>query len=115
MNFYLVKIVFISEVQGFNTKKQYEEKLLCLKAMDKKDAYLKTVEYAQKEEIDFINAHHHNIQWKFEGVTYISKINDINHLIELYSEVKEEYSDIDTLIIKQQASRINSQIFQKQE
>ncbi len=88
MDFYIAKLVFLIEVLNENIKDQYEEKLIGLNAASQEQAYIKCVGLASKDEAEFINENRHHIRWKLLGITYLSRIDDLNAQAELFSEIR---------------------------
>ncbi len=109
MNFYIAKLVFRIEVLNEPLKDQYEEKLIWIKAADLKQAYIKSIELAGKDEIEFINANHHHIRWKLAGITHLSQTGSLNDDMELFSEIKEAYTENETHILQRRAEDISKQ------
>jgi hypothetical protein len=100
MNFYIAKMVFRIEVDREDDIRQFEEKIILVKAPDSKKAFEKTISMGLKEESEFVNANGHLIRWKLEGITHISKLMNISEETEIFSELKDDYSDEQTDIIR---------------
>ncbi len=97
---YIAKIVFCIEVLNVDRKMQFEEKLITIQATDLRSAYMRAVADARLSEIEFINANQHRIRWKLLGITHICPMANTNESTELYSEIKEEYTESERYAIK---------------
>ena len=107
MNFYIAKIVFGIEVNKESYSRQFEEKLVLIKDLDIKKAYKKALVLGSREESEFVNQNGHLIRWKMEGISHISKLMNISEETEIFSELKDDYSEEQARILKHRIAIIS--------
>jgi hypothetical protein len=109
MNTYIAKLVFQIEVLNEKRKDQYEEKLMIVKAHDKELAYIKSLDIAYKSETEFINANQHRLRWNFIGITHLFPISELSENSELFSEIKENYTENEIEVLSGRVHYISNQ------
>jgi hypothetical protein len=108
-NTYIAKLVFQIEVLNEKRKDQYEEKLMIVKAHDKELAYIKSLDIAYKSETEFINANHHHLRWSFIGITHLFPVSELSENSELFSEIKESYTETEIKVLSERVNYISNQ------
>jgi hypothetical protein len=109
MHTYIAKLVFRIEVLNEKHRNQYEEKFIAVKAHDTELAYIKSIELAYQSETEFINENRHHLRWSFIGITHLFPIGELSENSELFSEIKENYTENETRVLAERIHYISNQ------
>lgn len=90
---YLSTIVYRIDVHKKSSLHHYEEKTLLIDAFDICDAYQSSFGFGKSGESSFVNCDGLRVDWVFEGVKNLHKVEIGNEPVEILSELKEGYNE----------------------
>ena len=107
---FVTKVLYRISVLNHHVKDQFEEQTLLLNAADEAEAWMLSMEQGKAREQSFMNANRHIMDWKLEGVANITKIEWPSGDHELFSEIRDDYTDDQQQSMLQRIQNIKSRL-----
>lgn len=105
---FVTRVLYRISVLNHQVKDQFEEQTLLLRAAGETEAWLLSMEQGKARESSFMNANRHVMDWKLEGVTNIVKVEWPSDSHELFSEIRDDYTDDQQQSLLQRIQNIKS-------
>lgn len=107
---FVTKVLYRISVLNHQVKDQFEEQTLLLNAADETEAWLLSMEQGKARENSFMNANRHVMDWKLEGVTNVIKVEWPSDSQELFSEIKDDYTEDQQQSLLQRIQNIKNRL-----
>ena len=88
MNWYIAKLVF--QIINNSETQQFDEQLRLIQASDYSEAFANAEAIGAKEEDDFLNSDNQRVVWKFQAITHLFEITNLENGAELCSQIIEK-------------------------
>lgn len=107
MHHFISKLQFRIKISSESLANQFEEMTVLIIANSKPEALAKAIAIGHENEDEFINHNQNKVYWKFEGVTHLFQIPEPNHGSILFSELRDDYTEDQMLVLQQRISQHN--------
>lgn len=107
---FVVRVLYRISVLNHQVKDQFEEQTLLLSAADETEAWLLSMEQGKARENSFMNANRHVMDWRLEGITNISRVDWPSDSHELFSEIRDDYTEEQQQSLLQRIQNIKSKL-----
>lgn len=105
MQYFTSKLQFSIKIIAESLANQFEEMTVLIIANNKQEAYDKAMLLGKSNEDEFVNNNHNKVLWQFEGITHLFQIPEPNHGTILFSELKDDYSEDQLLVLRQRITQ----------
>lgn len=106
-NWYLVKLIYCIDVNFGSNKKQFDEQLRLLEAINYTEAIIKAKMFGVKNEFEINQPNANHVKWSFIDILEIKQLDNFTDGIELCSKIDEqEESDNFIAFIKAKAKNL---------
>ena len=88
MNWYIAKLVF--QIINKSETHQFDEQLRLIEAVNEYEAIDKALKIGKTEEDEFIDSENHKVHWKFQAITSLHAVKNLENGTELCSQIVEK-------------------------
>lgn len=91
MNWYIAKLVF--QILNKSETHQFDEQLRLIQAVNENEAIEKALKIGKTEEDEFVNSENQKVHWKFQAITSLHAVKNLENGTELCSQILEKRAE----------------------
>jgi hypothetical protein len=91
MNWYISKLVF--QILNKSETHQFDEQLRLIQAMNENEAIEKALKIGKAEEDEFVNSENQKVHLKFQAITSLHAVKNLENGTELCSQLLEKRTE----------------------